>query len=182
MPWKNAGYRVMGIDISREGFGDNNWKEEDYLWTTIEKTYPEIPQLILINPPFAVSKELEEYESTRRYLSTNGWTQSSTPPEVFLEKTISLFGKKMPIVLFAPCGFRLNLNEKSKRFQRFANRTYPEIKSIISLPWDIYKENNVYFHSEILIFNVKGLKPHYFPSSNITLLEISDSNSKSKSP
>ena len=80
--------------------------------------------------------------------------------EVWLAKIIELFGKDVPIVLFAPIGFRLNLTAQSKRWVKLTNGTYPAITSIISLPKNVFP--NVVFHSEILIFNVQGLEPHYF--------------------
>jgi type I restriction enzyme M protein len=48
----------------------------------------------------------------------------------------------------------------SKRWRAFCDGHYPQISSIVALPKDIY--DNVLFHSEILIFNIDGLKPHYF--------------------
>ncbi|CAI2161460.1 10366_t:CDS:10 [Funneliformis geosporum] len=54
---------------------------------------------------------------------------------------------------------------ESKRLQKFLKGEYPPIASIISLPvkglWD-----GVIFHSEVLIFNIKELKSHYFFDSN----------------
>jgi len=52
-----------------------------------------------------------------------------------------------------PMGFRLNGQQKG-------NQKYPPISSIISLPLDIFPK--VAFHSEILIFNLPNLQPHYF--------------------
>jgi hypothetical protein len=66
----------------------------------------------------------------------------------------------VPIVLFVPAGFCLNLTLESKRFEKFNNGTYPPIASQITLPKNIFP--GVIFHSEILIFNVNGLKAHYF--------------------
>jgi type I restriction enzyme M protein len=63
-------------------------------------------------------------------------------------------------VLFVPAGFCLNLTLESKRLEKFNNGTYPPISSRITLPKNIFPE--VVFHSEILIFNLKGLKAHYF--------------------
>ncbi len=56
-------------------------------------------------------------------------------------------------------GFRLNQRKISKRW-KWLRDNCPPITSIISLPLDIF--DNVQFHSEILIFNVPKLKPHYF--------------------
>jgi hypothetical protein len=61
-------------------------------------------------------------------------------------------------------GFCANLTPESKRFKKFHNGTYPKIVSRISLPKNIFA--GVIFHSEILIFNIKGLEPHYFYKPN----------------
>lgn len=79
--------------------------------------------------------------------------------ETFLEKIIEVCGNKVPIVLFVPMGFRLNQRNTSKRWKWLRDKM-PLIKSIISLPLDIFE--NVEFHNEILIFNTSQLKPHYF--------------------
>ena len=81
-------------------------------------------------------------------------------PEVWLSRIVELWGKEVPTILFAPYGMRLNQSAKSGRWQRFVNGTYPEIVSIVALPKDVY--DNVLFHSEVLIFNIEGLKGHYF--------------------
>ena len=75
-------------------------------------------------------------------------------------KALELFGSKVPIIMFTPYGFRLNQTEQSKRWQKFINQEYPSITSIISLPKNVFA--NVLFHSEILLFNIAGLKAHYF--------------------
>jgi type I restriction enzyme M protein len=71
------------------------------------------------------------------------------------------------VVLFAPIGFRSNLTLQSSRYRKFVNGEYPKIKSSITLPKNIF--SGVIFHSEILVFNVPGLEPHYFfnPTSKI---------------
>ncbi len=117
----------------------------------IEK--PNKVKLVLINPPFNLN--VENKKIAKMYCKGRPLL-----PEVFLEKTIELFGKNVPIVLFTPYGFRLNQTIKSTRWKRFIDGSYPEISSIISLPKDAFR--GVLFHSEILIFNISGLKPHYF--------------------
>ena len=64
------------------------------------------------------------------------------------------------MILFIPYGLRLNQMVPSRRWQKFIDGEYPEIKSIISLPRDIFE--GILFHGEILIFNIEGLKEHYF--------------------
>ena len=115
------------------------------------------PGLVIANPPFNIDEKTKEYAAQicgRRPLL----------PEVWLKQAIRLWGSKVPIILFAPYGLRLNQTINSRRWQLFLEGVYPEISSIISLPKDIYK--NVLFHSEILIFNINGLKAHYFYDNN----------------
>lgn len=100
------------------------------------------PSLILCNPPF------------------NGY-KGKCSAEIWLDKIIELFGKNVPIVLFAPYNFRLPWKSDSKRLGKFLTNKYPPIASIISLPTKGLWEG-VVFHSEILIFNIQGLEPHYF--------------------
>lgn len=139
-PWYQAGYPTYGIDLERNSSAD---VVQDFLtwdgWDIFG--YQVQPQLILCNPPF------------------NGYGKQ-LGSEVWLAKIIELFGKNIPIVLFAPMGFRLNSKKSGKRWTKFTNQTYPAISSIISLPCDIFAE--VKFHSEILIFNIPNLQPHYF--------------------
>jgi hypothetical protein len=108
--------------------------------------------LVIINPPFNADPAL------RKYLKTKGQGKALLP-ELFLDQTWKLFGKDIPCVCFVPSGFRLNQRKKSKRWRKVRD-DYPEIKSIISLPLDIFP--GVLFHTEILIFNLDDLRPHYF--------------------
>lgn len=140
-PWKKANYPVYGVDYSYH-------KSVDYIRNFLDSKRTEFevkPQLILCNPPF------------------NGYGKQ-LGSEVWLAKIIELFGKDIPLVLFAPIGFRLNLTLESKRHEKFDNGTYPPICSSITLPKNIFKD--IIFHSEILIFNIQGLKAHYFLPSN----------------
>ena len=140
-PWYQAGYPTYGVDIQEKNSSADliqdflTWDGRDIL------PYQVKPQLVLCNPPF------------------NGYGQK-LGSEVWLDKIIELFGKEVPIVLFAPMGFRLNSKCQGKRWAKFTNGAYPLISSIISLPRDIFL--GVEFHSEILIFNIPNLQPHYF--------------------
>jgi len=100
------------------------------------------PNLIVCNPPF------NNINNSKKLL-----------PELFLNKMFKDFGEKTPIILFAPMGFLKNQRKTSKRYQALMN-TEADITSIISLPIDAFE--GVAFHSEILCFNIRGLKPHYF--------------------
>jgi N-6 DNA Methylase len=144
-PWKENSYQTFGNDINPEllqqGLTNSNY---DFLndfkikWTSVYAVYP---KLILCNPPF------------------NGY-KGKLAPEIWLDKIIELFGRDIPLVLFAPIGFRMNLTLESKRHQKFTNGTYPAISSLITLPKNIFP--GVTFHSEILIFNIPNLEAHYF--------------------
>jgi len=79
--------------------------------------------------------------------------------EIFLEKIVELGGPDIPIVLFAPMGFRLNQRKRSKRW-RWLRDKMPPITSILSLPLDIFED--VEFHSEVLFFNCRYLEAHYW--------------------
>ncbi|CAI2192974.1 7723_t:CDS:2, partial [Funneliformis geosporum] len=110
-------------------------------------------------------------ESSEANLVTNFFTL--TKPRFELDCFNSCKVKKQVILILCNppfngyVGFRLNLTTKSQRWQKSIQGTYPPISSIISLPKNIFE--GVIFHSEILIFNVKGLKGHYFfnPTSKI---------------
>jgi len=134
-PWKENGYPTWGIDI------DTNSNANVKMDFFTLKPYKSEANLILCNPPF------------------NGYGHK-LGSEVWLDKIIELFGKEIPIALFAPVGFCANLTQESRRFKKFVNGTYPPISSVITLPKNIFE--GVIFHSEILIFNIPKLKPHYF--------------------
>ena len=148
-PFEQGGFRVIGIDIEDQGFPKTRVK--NYL--SVAKGEVEDPALVIMNPPFNLD------DKTRAYVATH-YGGRPLLPEIWLQKAVELFGKEIPIILFTPYGLRLNQMEDSKRWVRFVTGEYPEIASIISLPKDIFP--NILFHSEILIFNLAGLKGHYF--------------------
>jgi hypothetical protein len=98
--------------------------------------------LCIFNPPF------------------NAGQGKKLSPEVFLDKVLELCDNRIGIIMITPMGFRLNLRQNSKRRMKFINNEYPDISSIISLPLDTFEDT--LYHCEILIYNIKGLKPHYF--------------------
>lgn len=150
-PWREVNHFLpYGIDIDKkvqpdlvaDFFNLEQLPEKSYgfyLQNRWKTRHP--PNLVLCNPPF------------------NGM-KPKLAPEIWLDKIIELFGKEIPIVLFCPVGFRVNLTPQSDRWQKFRNGKYPVISSIISLPKNIFP--GVVFHSEVLIFNIKELEPHYF--------------------
>lgn len=154
-PFKRGGFSVVGIDIEDQGFPKT--RVRNYLeMSRFEMRNP--PGLVIMNPPFNIDPK------TKRHL-LNQYGARPLLPEVWLHKAVELFGNKVPMVLFTPYGLRLNQTAQSKRWRKFADGTYPEIGSIISLPKDIF--DGILFHSEILIFNIDRLKGHYFYDDGI---------------
>jgi type I restriction enzyme M protein len=135
-PWKKRGYQTLGIDVDKQSSADI---QTDFL--SLEQWEHEKPTLIVCNPPF------------------NGYGRQLAS-EVWLKKIINLFNKEIPLVLFTPVGLRNNLTSQSLRYHKFISGEYPTISSIITLPKNIF--SGVIFHSEILLFNIQGLKPHYY--------------------
>lgn len=137
-PWESNSTKIIGSDIDRNSKNHCD-KFIQGKFEDIEIWPYKMPDLILCNPPFNGAKGRKLY------------------PEVFLRHIVNLFGNEVPTVLFAPMGFRLNQTSKSPRWNWLKDNL--EISSIISLPVNCF--GKVKFHSEILIFNVPQLKPHY---------------------
>ncbi len=148
-PFDEAGFHTIGLDIYDYGY--KNTILHNFL--TFDAKQMALPSLVIANPPFNIDQR------TKAIIAAQ-YGGRPLLPEVWLQKTISLFGKDIPIILFAPYGLRLNQSLYSKRWQKFINGDYPRISSIIALPKDVYRD--VLFHSEILIFNIPDLDAHYF--------------------
>jgi predicted RNA methylase len=150
-PWfaEPAKYYCVGIDIDSDllsaSMPMHNFinKSFEHIESLIELGGRELHPnyLILCNPPY------------------NGHWRRDSYPEIFLKKIVEIFGKDVPIVFACPMGFRLNQKRKSERW-RWLRDHGPEITSIITCPIDLYKDTE--FHTEILLFNIKRVKPHYF--------------------
>lgn len=153
-PWKRNGYQCVGVDPFYQGF--ENTIVKNYLETTPED-YPVKPSLVIMNPPFNIDQK------TKDYIKKN-YGGRPLLPELWLQKTIELFGKDIPILMIGPYGFRLNQKGNSKRWLKFVNKDYPDITGIIALPLDVF--DGIKFHTECWIFNVNGIKPHYFYNVN----------------
>ena len=136
-PWRQERRWVIGCDI------ENKHADcDEFIHGRFEDQEKMIrPELVLCNCPF------------------NGAAGNKLYPEVFLAHIFKLFGPTIPAVMFMPMGFRLNQRRQSKRF-RWCRDSGAKITSIIALPLDTFPD--VEFHSEILIFNVGGILPHYF--------------------
>jgi len=85
-PWKKAGYLTWGIDLDPTSNADA--KMDFFTCKPYASEWNDEVGLVLCNPPF------------------NGY-KGQAAAEVWLDKIIELFGKDIPIVLFAPYNFRL---------------------------------------------------------------------------
>jgi hypothetical protein len=133
-PWEQDHY-VHGNDIAPTAC----YHQSDFLK---QKPWRRKYDLILCNPPFTNSRQHH--------------------PFLFFQRINDLF-PGVPLVFFVPMGFRLNVRSNTTRRKILA--AGPEIKSIISCPLDFYGADGyqkVLFHNEILIYNIEGLKPHYW--------------------
>ena len=148
-PFARAGFKTQGIDIVDQGYPDTY--VHDFI--ALQKGAIERPALVVANPPFNIDNKTKDI-----VVPVHG--RRPLLPEVWLAKAIELWGKSLPMVLFAPYGLRLNQTVRSRRWRLFADGIYPPISAIVALPKDVY--TNVLFHSEILIFNIAGLQGHYF--------------------
>jgi type I restriction enzyme M protein len=106
-----------------------------------------------MNPPFNIDSKTKQYIREK-------YGGRPLLPEIWLQKAVELWGRDVPIVMFTPYGFRLNQSDTSARWQKFASNQYPPISTIVSLPKDVF--DGILFHSEVLMFNIKGLGGHYF--------------------
>lgn len=148
-PFKQAGFDTVGIDIDYQGHPRTIIRD----FIAVEPGEIPTPGLVIANPPFNIEPKTKAIVSQR-------FGRRPLLPEVWLSQCLTLWGGKVPLILFAPYGMRLNQSLSSARWSRFVSGEYPEICSIIALPKDVYK--GVLFHSEILIFNIHGLRAHYF--------------------
>lgn len=147
-PFKKE-YKLVGIDVKKSR-GINNVLDT-FIKSDFIKDHPgnfdkNDIALVIFNPPF----------------NNTIMTGRKLLPEVFIKRVFELWGDKTPVCMFAPMGFRLNQRVFSKRWRSFRDDYKAEITSIVSLPLDVF--DNVEFHSEILIWNIKGLKAHYWLS------------------
>lgn len=162
-PWVENGYEVVSNDIrTYRGYPPTTVK--DYLLSDRED-FPFDPQLVVMNPPFS-----SDYEQRRKYGLT-------TPPELFLAKTLELFGNRVPIVMFVSFVFRCGeTRNNSRRRMTFISGKYPRIKAIISFPKLAFStpERSVIAECEVLVFNLDLPHAHYFYPEPITHVKEGD--------
>lgn len=118
--------------------------------------------LVLVNPPFN-----NDVKHKKTFL-----------PEEFLRKIIDVVPTNTPIVMIVPAGFRQNVRKKSKRLLFLSTL---EISSIVSLPLDVFEDDGILFHTEIVFIGsgyFSKLKPHYTYHEN-TVVNKHLKNSKS---
>lgn len=142
-PWHESA-NTIGVDVDAHCPLWADWFFQ-YPFDLLTTWSHKIPDLIMCNPPFNGSGDSQE---------------RMMYPEVFLRTIVSLFGSDSRIILFVPHGFRMNCSTQSKRFKWLSSPDAPQITSIMSLQNNVFPE--VTICSEILVFNVPGLKPHYF--------------------
>lgn len=174
---------TVGNDIkNREPKIDINMLGDFLEWEKIDF----VPDFVIMNPPY----NHDDY--TRKK-----YGKRSLLPELFLRKIFQLW-KNVPVLMFAPMGFRLNqrcyTEAQGERYQYLSDK---EITTIITLPLDIFPNPNyrtdipeerrnpkkgvlksnikrTETQQEIIVFNFPKLKPHYFVPKEI-LDEIRDS-------
>ena len=109
--------------------------------------------LVLINPPFN-----NDIKHKKTFL-----------PEEFLRKIIEVVPANTPIVMIVPSGFRQNVRKRSKRLLFLSEL---EVSSIVSLPLDVFEDDGILFHTEILFIGsgyFSKLKPHYTYHQNTVI-------------
>jgi hypothetical protein len=90
---------------------------------------------------------------------SGGGKSAKSPIALFLERILQVVPPKTPIVLIAHWSFRMDQDRGSTRW-RWLRDECPPINGIITLPHDIWSDAKV--HSEIILFNLPKLRPHYF--------------------
>lgn len=134
---KKQGSYIIANDLDDKNVDVDEFFKEDFEF--FNHNLKDI-DLIIMNPPF------------------NGHPKRKLYPEIFIDKAFEVCGKDTPMIAIIPTGYRMNQRVKSKRWRKV--RDNYNITSIVALPLDIFE--NVLFHTEIVIFNIEGLKPHYF--------------------
>lgn len=151
-PWRNRRlkHHVIGIEKNPE------------LWKEFKKRDPKNPVVLGENKQFEECKTSEfMFYMPQLVLCNPPWNRhwkKLNYPEVFLRKIVELFGNQIPVAFLCPMGFRLNQELTSSRWKWL--RDTMTISSIISCPRNLYPDTE--FHSEIILFNCRRVKPHYW--------------------
>jgi len=144
-PWRESDRIIIGCDTNPASSIHTDHFIEGAFEQLKEWSGP-IPDLIIMNPPFNGAKSRKLY------------------PELFLRKTVELFGNTIPTVMVAPMGLRLNQRKRSDRWQ-WLRDFGPDLTSILALPLDLFTKpdgGEVKFQTEVLFYNITGLEPHVF--------------------
>lgn len=165
VPWLTGSNRkLVGIDIKNtRGIGGMLFSQGDFLnYEQRQDFWPlslrELkPNLVLCNPPWNRPSGKRGNDGAT---DAQGNPLCRNMPERFLRRIIDLYGKDIPIAFICPMGFRLNQRTKSKRWRWLSSSDAPTITSTIALPIDVFPKTQ--FHSEVILFNCRGVKPHYF--------------------
>lgn len=137
-PWREVAHTI-GVDLA-----DHSSTLVDEFHRYSFHAYSEWllpkPDLVVCNPPWCRSTDKAMY------------------PEIFARSIFRLFTSEIPLILLVPFNFR-NCSHFSKRRAWLRNNA-PEITSIMSLPIDCFPDTVM--AAEVLVFNIPGLKPHYW--------------------
>jgi hypothetical protein len=143
-PWVANRFDYLAVDTEdhSDRFHPGTFLQDNFL--TTEKITPEKTDFFLINPPFNNSGK----KGVRSFL-----------PERFLDKITKWWGPRVPVVLFAPMGFRLNQRVHSSRWRKFQGKNSMNLTHVMALPLDTFP--GVEFHMEILFFNINAKLPFF---------------------
>ena len=162
-PFYQNKFKCVGHDIAKYTYHSEFIQSNFFSEGTILDSNND--DLILCNPPFNYQKGTPPSYATK-YAKEAGFMKKPLFPQLFLHKIFSIWGPKAQVILFTTMGFlrnqrKLDNNKFSERHEwlrkLYANGT--RITSIISVPMNIFP--GVIVHSDILIWNIKGLHPHY---------------------
>ncbi len=152
-PFTAKGCKTAGVDtIDKANMKNMNaFKQHNFL-AMHDYDFSYRPDLVVLNPPFnysaSVADEVERAALQRKML-----------PELFALKVFEIWGS-VPLMLFAPMGMILNQRMHSTRWKTLRDNKHAKITGRIALPLNIFR--GVEFHTEILLFNLRQLKPHYW--------------------
>lgn len=116
--------------------------------------------LVLVNPPFN-----NDVKHKKTFL-----------PEEFLRKIIEVVPVDTPIVMIVPAGFRQNVRKRSKRLLFLSTL---EVSSIVSLPLDVFEDDGILFHTEVLFIGTghfSKLKSHYTFHQNTVIKKLPENS------
>lgn len=149
VPWRHPSRICIGVEKNLHVATYEDIVEIKCDFLSDDESVPKTqPDLVLCNPPW------------NRPCNDPNPKPCRNMPERFLRRIVDLYGKDVPIAFLCPMGFRLNQRQISKRWRWLSSSDAPKITSTIALPVDCFPDTQ--FHSEVILFNCRGVKPHYF--------------------